>query len=234
MWEGNVAHSVGKYGFKISQFFPSVGGERCLSPTTSVPAIFKDSTIYKAGFFGIWMENVVDVHFQSLNVADYGMAGIEAMSVNGKLAQFARSNFSNILFVGHTTGAPRKRHFLEGNFMSASDTREAVDGMRDCSRLDNNYVHAMHMPGTGSELLLSNSTVVRHQAAFVGAAWESTARGGYETSFAGMTLERVGQIATWCHHHHAAWIRFFHARLLYQDCHMLAIRINPRPLHSHP
>ena len=48
--EGNVAHSVGKYGMKVSQYFPAVGGATCTSPTFSSPAVFRDFTVYKAGF----------------------------------------------------------------------------------------------------------------------------------------------------------------------------------------
>ena len=33
-----MAHSVGKYGMKVSQYFPSVGGATCTNPTTSTPA----------------------------------------------------------------------------------------------------------------------------------------------------------------------------------------------------
>ena len=87
VFEDNVAHSVGKYGMKVSQYFPSVGGATCTNPTTSTPAIFRRFTVYKPLFFGIWGENWVDLHFDRLRFADYVMGGIEPMSTNGKLAQ---------------------------------------------------------------------------------------------------------------------------------------------------
>ena len=67
------------------------------------------------------------------------------------------------------------------------------------SQLDNKYVHALHLPGTGSELLISSTTLVRHQSAIVGAAWVSIGRGGYETQFERMTLKRNGLVVSWTH-----------------------------------
>ena len=210
IFRGNVAHSIGKYGLKMSQYFPSIGGANCANPTLSTPAVFQTLTVYKAGFFGIWMENLVDIHFDGMKIADTGMAGMEAMSMNGLLAFFARSNISNTLFVGNTDGEPRERAGASltdtslGKFFSQGDTREAQDGMRDASQTDNRYVHAMHLPGTGSELRLINCTVSRHQAAFFGCAWGSIGRGGYETEFEQMTFKNVGQIASWYHKY--SWI----------------------------
>ena len=92
-----------------------------------------------------WMENLVDIHFDGFKLADYGMAGMEAMSMNGLLAQFARSNISNTLYVGYTDGEPRVRVGASltdtslGKFFSQGDTREAQDGLRDASQLDNKY-----------------------------------------------------------------------------------------------
>jgi hypothetical protein len=234
VFENNVAHSVGKYGMKVSQYFPAIGGATCTSPTLSTPAIFRKFTVYKALFFGIWGENWVDLHFDGLKFADYGMAGIEPMSTNGLLAQFARTNLTNSLFVGTTTTVtnddPREMGRADGNgfrvrsgsgkdacnaktgacgrqiskFMNQADVAEAMDGIRDATQLDNLYVHAIHLPGTGSELLISDTTIVRHQAAIIGAAWVSVARGGYETEFEGMTLKNVGQIVSWTHKY--SWI----------------------------
>jgi cysteine-rich repeat protein len=232
--EGNVAHSVGKYGMKMSQYFPAVGGANCLSPTISTPATFQSFTVYKAQFFGIWGENWVDLHFDDLRFADYAMGGIEPMSTNGLLAQFARTNLTNSLFVGTTVTVspddPREMGRADGaghrvragkgkdacnaktgqcgrqmsKFMNQADVAEAVDGLRDASQLDNDFVHAIHLPGTGSELLISGTTIMRHRAAIVGAAWVSIGRGGYETEFERMTLKDVGQIVSWTHKY--SWI----------------------------
>lgn len=162
----------------------------------------------------------------------------EPMSLNGLLAQFARSNISNTLFVGHTDGEPRTRVGASltdtslGKFFSQGDTREAQDGLRDATQLvetlcssfdlivparsltlhllgslqfqDNQFVHAFHMPGTGSELRFINCTVSNYQAAFMGCAWGSAGRGGYESEFEKITFKNVGQIASWYHKY--SWI----------------------------
>ena len=67
-FRGNVAHSVGKYGLKLSMYFPAVGGAYCTPNTLSAPAVFQTLTVYKAGFFGVWMENLVDIHFDGLKL----------------------------------------------------------------------------------------------------------------------------------------------------------------------
>jgi cysteine-rich repeat protein len=218
VFQGNVAHSVGKYGLKINQYTPRKGANSCAgAPTASEPAIFKDFTVYKANFFGIWGENWVDLHFKGLRFADYGMAGIEPMSMNGVGAMFPQSNISHCLFVGTTTqfrprsGSAKGCHPKTGicqrqtmKFLMATDFVEAMDGLIDASQLDNNYVHAMHLPGTGSEILMSDTTIVRHKGIFIGAAWVSKGRGGYETYFERMTLKRNGLIASWTHKY--SWI----------------------------
>ena len=48
IFEDNVAHSVGKYGLKLSQFFPTEGGATCAQPAKSAPATFRRLTVYKA------------------------------------------------------------------------------------------------------------------------------------------------------------------------------------------
>ena len=206
-----------------------MGGATCTKPTTSTPATFRRFTVYKALFFGIWGENWVDLHFDRLRFADYAMGGIEPMSTNGLLAQHARSNLTNSLFVGTTTTVtnsdPREMGRGDGNgfrvrsgsgkdgcnaktgicsrqiskFLNQQDVAEAMDGLRDASQLDNKYIHALHLPGTGSELLVSDTTLVRHQSAIVGAAWVSIGRGGYESEFERMTLKRNGLVVSWTH-----------------------------------
>ena len=73
----NVAHSCGKFGLKMSTYFPAKGGASCTSPTYSEPAVFERLTAYKIAAFGIWGENLVDVHWDGLRLADYGFGGFE-------------------------------------------------------------------------------------------------------------------------------------------------------------
>jgi hypothetical protein len=232
VFENNVAHSVGKYGLKLSQYFPSVNGATCgagegrLAPTFSTPAMFDGLTVYRALFFGIWAENLVDLHFNNLRFADYGMGGFEPMSTNGLLAQFARTNLTNSLFVGTTSlvsnDDPRERGMRNNRgyrnrlasitgactkpwdqcprqiskFLSVADFGEALDGLADAS-LDNSYVHALHLPGTGSELRVMDTTFTRHQSTILAAAWVSKERGGYQTEFERMHMKNNERIVSW-------------------------------------
>ena len=60
-----------------------------------------------------------NMNFDRLRFADYVMGGIEPMSTNGLLAQHARSNLTNSLFVGTTTTVtnsdPREMGRGDGN-----------------------------------------------------------------------------------------------------------------------
>jgi hypothetical protein len=53
-------------------------------------------------------------------MADYGTAGIELMSVNGKNAEFATSVISNSLFVGSTSETKKERGRPSVKFMSTT------------------------------------------------------------------------------------------------------------------
>jgi hypothetical protein len=84
------------------------------------------------------------------------------------------------------------------------DVLEEEDGLSNALTLDNRYTHAIHLPGTGSGLRISNITVARHDAAFLASAWASAGRGGLETEFEGAVFKKVGQQFSWVHRN--AWI----------------------------
>ena len=46
--------------------------------------------------------------------------------------------------------------------------------------IDNDFVHAFHVPGVGSEITFRNVTIVNYESAFLGCVWASINRGGYE------------------------------------------------------
>jgi hypothetical protein len=71
---------------------------------------------------------------------------------------------------------------------------EEQDGLSNALTLDNEFTHALHLPGTGSGLRVRNITVARHGAAFLASAWSAVGRGGLTTEFAGVVLKRVGQV----------------------------------------
>ena len=62
--------------------------------------------------------------------------------------------------------------FADGlKFFNGADGAEVMDGLFDWKYEQNNYVHAVHLPGTGSEWLISDSSFVRHQAVFLGSCF---------------------------------------------------------------
>ena len=99
-FDGNVVHSVGRNGLKLSDYFPAVGGDTCTTETTSIATKFDDFVAWKCRRFGIWGEFLVDVSFDNVRIADHGVAGIEFLYMNGKGTHFAMSYISNSLFVG--------------------------------------------------------------------------------------------------------------------------------------
>ena len=60
-FDRNVAHSTGKYGLKLNQYFPSTK-----TRDFSVPAVFLSFTTYETAAFAIWAENLVDVRQPAL------------------------------------------------------------------------------------------------------------------------------------------------------------------------
>ena len=202
-FEDNVAHSTGKFGLKVNNYFPSKGGYACTSPTISEPAVFKRFTAFANNFFGIWGENLVDVHFDGLVLAEHGMAGLEFVYMNGRHSRFAHSYIQNAIFVGYLTGdGPRNRGSADSRaakFMRLEDTEEVFLGLEDRDMLDNEYVHAVHVPGAGSELTFRNITATRYESAFMGCIWCSKGRGGYEVQLENIQLADVGQFASFTH-----------------------------------
>ena len=217
-FSGNVAHSTGKFGLKLSQYFPVVGGYECgsqyaVKPVFPSPAVFEDFLAFKNGLFGIWGENIVDVHFDGLRLFDHGMAGMEFIYMNGKYSQMAHSKISNSLFVGYTNtnGRPasagtRRREMpsddegRSNRYLRDQDHREATIGLDDRDQLDNEFVHALHVPGASSLLTLSNCTVMHYDAAFLACVWCSIGRGGFEVKLEKMTYIDVDQWASWSHY----------------------------------
>ena len=51
IFEDNVAHSTGKFGLKLTQYFPAENGYDCQKPTFSVPAHFRRFTAFFNNFF---------------------------------------------------------------------------------------------------------------------------------------------------------------------------------------
>ena len=107
-FEGNIAHSTGKFGLKLSSYYPTKQGFDCGDKkgrrinTIPRPAVFRDFLGFKNQFFGVWGEVLVDVHFDRLRVLDHGFAGMEFMYIGGKGSFFTHSVISNSLFVGYT------------------------------------------------------------------------------------------------------------------------------------
>jgi cysteine-rich repeat protein len=180
-FEGNVAHSTGKHGVKISNYFPTLQGYTCMGSrgkrferTFSVPAVIKDQTCFKNSQFGVWGEFLVDVHFDGLAVADTGMASWEFGWVNGNdnddsssgestqsgvgaLAspdEFAISRIMNSIFVGHVFGQDRGR-----------------------------FSRGPHLPGLSGGVRISNTTFHDLGNAIVAGALSDSLRGGYSFDF---------------------------------------------------
>ena len=156
LFYGNVAHSVGRNGLKVSDYFPAIGGASCDDNTMAQPAVFGDFVAYKTARFGVWGEFLVDVSFDNVRLADHGIAGIEFLYINGKGTHFATSYISNSLFVGKTQGRPA----------TASDGRmceglQSVNGAEDHDGMG--CIHALHLPGLGAELVVANVTFVNYE-----------------------------------------------------------------------
>ena len=100
----NVAHSTGRHGMKVSNFFPVEGGYLCPDNAEPAPATFKNFTSFKNRHMGIWGEFLVDVSFDGLNLADHTKSGIEFKFMNGRSAKYATTLISNALFVGNMNG----------------------------------------------------------------------------------------------------------------------------------
>jgi hypothetical protein len=142
VFEDNVAHSTGKFGLKITQYFPAENGFDCQTPTFSVPAHFRRFTAFFNNFFGIWGENMVDVHFDQLAIVEHGIAAMEFIYMNGRHSQFATSNITNSLFAGSLTAISKRAHRGAGTaeaskFIRFEDAKEAFFGLENSDMLRN-------------------------------------------------------------------------------------------------
>ena len=188
-FDGNVAHSTGRHGLKLSDYFPTAGGATCEAPTASAPATFADFVAYKTGRFGIWGEFLVDVSFDNVRLADHGIGGIEFLYMNGKGTEFATSHISNSLFVGRTSGAPATS--ADGLMCEGL---QSVNGAEDHD--GHGCIHAIHLPGLGAELALANNTFVNYEAAFYPGAWVVGIRGAYTVDVYNVTYRNVSRPIT--------------------------------------
>ena len=108
------------------------------------------------------------------------MAGMEFIYMNGKYSLFAKSEVKNQIFASSLDGnksIARGTPGVDPKFLRFQDHKEATFGLEDSDMLANNLVHAIHIPGAGSELLFKNLTLLSYDSAFLGCAWCSTGRG---------------------------------------------------------
>jgi len=203
-FKGNVAHSTGRHGLKMNEYFPIKCGRTCGkcfdreigadpafmptksqfdeapdTPVESAITWYEDFVAFKNKQFGVWGEFLVDVNFRNYRLLDHGIAGMEFAYVNGKSTKFARSRFEDFFLVGRTN--PEEKVYLplfEGKpskyFMCELDPNMAQVGTVT------GCVHGLHMPGIGSEITYSGITFVNYEAAVWGCAWCVELRGGYQ------------------------------------------------------
>ena len=183
-FDGNVVHSVGRNGLKLSDYFPAVGGATCTTNTASIATKFEDFVAWKCGRFGIWGEFLVDVSFDNVRIVDHGVAGIEFLYMNGKGTHFATSYISNSLFIGETRGPP----------VSAAHG-ESCEGFQG-NHNGNGCLHAIHLPGVGSELIIANVTFENYESAMYPGAWAIAVRGGYTAECSNITYRNVSRPIT--------------------------------------
>ena len=170
-FRGNVAHSVGRNGLKVSDYFPAVGGALGATDTEGQPAVFGDFVAYKTGRFGIWGEFLVDVGFDDVRLLDHGIAGIEFLYMNGRDQLWMQSAITNSLFVGKTQGPP-----------ASAFTGLMCEGLQDVNgAIDHDgmgCIHALHLPSR-RRAVVANNTFVNYEAAMYPASWAIGIVGGY-------------------------------------------------------
>mgnify|MGYP003307879992 FL=1 len=159
--EGNVAHSTKRHGLKVSDYFPTVGGAD--TNTFGEPATFRDFLGWNNGRFGVWGEFLVDVNFDGLRVLNPGIAGLEFLYMNGRGTEFAKSTISNTYFVGRTRE------------IATAGPGDMCEGLQDVNGAvnhdGNGCIHALHLPGIGSELIVKNATFVNFEAPLWTCSW---------------------------------------------------------------
>ena len=209
-FRGNVAHSTGRHGLKVSDFFPIECGSGCgICPdgsgslTEHIPLVstFEDFTAFKTKQLGIWGEFLVNVDFDGMRLLDHGIAGIEFAYINGKGTKFAHSSFRNLLLVGRSKSEekvwlPELSDAITGGGRYAQCEMdphlEKAGSITGC-------VHGLHLSGIGSEITYSDVTFMNYEAAVWGCSWCIENRGGYEQSFERIEYKNVDRVATWRH-----------------------------------
>ena len=168
-FEDNVAHSTGKHGLKVSNFFPVENGYYCPDVAVSAPAVFRNFSSFKNRHMGVWGEFLVDVHFDHFKLVDHVKSGIEFKYINGREAKFATSYISNGLFVGRMYDeifTPEDdKCAVRGNCPGPRPVVDGDNGWWYGSNNDagNGFTHAIHLPGIGSEVKVVNSTFMNYQ-----------------------------------------------------------------------
>jgi len=205
-FRGNVAHSVGRHGLKVSDFFPIVCGSGCGicpdgsgSATEHIPTIstFEDFTAFRTKQLGIWGEFLVNVDFDGMRLLDHGIAGIEFAYINGKGTKFAHSSFRNLLLVGRSKSEEKVwlPHFGKVSRYAQCE----LDPHLENAGAITGCVHGLHLSGIGSSITYSDVTFMNYEAAVWGCSWCIDNRGGYEQSFERITYKNVDRVATWRH-----------------------------------
>jgi len=192
-FDGNTAHSTGKHGLKLNDYFPSQGGEYCKKNTFPVPAVFMGFTSWKNNRFCIWGEIMVDVSFSGIFCADHNHGGLEFAYMNGKGTLFAKSSIKDSIFIGRMNGTLARA-------APAYDT-EWHDGIPDsfglyapkCEKPDSGCLHALHLPGLGSNLVVKNTQFINYDVAFFSCAWCEPNSGGYEVEFENVKFTNVNR-----------------------------------------
>ena len=183
---GNVAHSTKRHGLKVSDYFPTINGAN--EATFSSPATFRDFVGYNNGRFGVWGEFLIDVSFDGLRILNPGIAGLEFLYMNGRGSEFAKSTISNSYMVGRTRE------------IATAGSGDMCEGLQDVNGAvnhdGNGCIHALHLPGIGSELLVKNATFVNFEAPMWTCSWCVGIKGGYEVDFANITYVNVSRPAT--------------------------------------
>ena len=201
----NVAHSTGRHGLKVSNFFPVKGGYYCPQEAEPAPATFHNFTSFKNRHMGIWGEFLVDVSFDTLRLADHVKSGIEFKFINGRDAKYATTVIKGALFVGRmldeidTPESPKCAE--QRNCQGPTPTGNEVNGYFYPSIFDmgNGWTHGINLPGIGSNVIVRGAAFVNYQAAIYGCSWCVAHRGGYEMEFWNTTFSNVEHIAHFKH-----------------------------------
>jgi hypothetical protein len=192
--EDNTAHSTGRHGMKVSNFFPVKSGFFCPDDAVPEPATFKNFTSFKNRHMGIWGEFLVDVSFDTLHLADHTKSGIEFKYMNGRSAKFATTLITNAVFIGNMYDdilTPESDQCaVLGNCPGPRPVGNNEHGWFYPSNgdLGNGFTHAINLPGIGSQVQVRNSTFINYQAPIYGCSWCVAHRGGYEMEFWNVSL----------------------------------------------